>query len=117
MCFGRIIASTRGQTMNIPSIKKTKDDALPPVITVDGPSGTGKGTASHMLAKALGWHYLDSGALYRVLAYAALKQKFHLEDLENEEKLQCLAKKLQVEFLPCNNEITTLLNGEDITYL
>lgn len=44
-----------------------------PVITLDGPSGTGKGTISQMLAKRLGWHYLDSGALYRVLAYAAEK--------------------------------------------
>ena len=38
-----------------------------PVITIDGPSGTGKGTICHRLAKALGWHFLDSGALYRVL--------------------------------------------------
>ncbi|MDX2457689.1 MAG: (d)CMP kinase, partial [Gammaproteobacteria bacterium] len=43
-----------------------------PVITIDGPSGSGKGTISQYLADKLGWHHLDSGALYRLLAYAAL---------------------------------------------
>ena len=43
-----------------------------PVITVDGPSGAGKGTISHMLAEHLGWHLLDSGALYRVTGQACL---------------------------------------------
>jgi len=46
-----------------------------PVITIDGPSGTGKGTLSMLLAKQLGWHYLDSGALYRVVALASEQQK------------------------------------------
>ena len=41
-----------------------------PVITIDGPSGSGKGTISQQLARSLGWHYLDSGAIYRALAYA-----------------------------------------------
>ena len=45
-----------------------------PVITLDGPSGTGKGTLCHKVAKHLGWNFLDSGALYRVLAVAAAKQ-------------------------------------------
>jgi len=43
-----------------------------PVITIDGPSGSGKGTVSRILADQLGWHLLDSGAIYRVLALAAL---------------------------------------------
>ena len=46
----------------------TMTAGLPPVITIDGPSGTGKGTIAHMLARDLGWHLLDSGALYRVVA-------------------------------------------------
>ena len=44
-----------------------------PVITLDGPGGTGKGTLCHMLAAHLGWHILDSGCLYRVMAWAAAK--------------------------------------------
>ncbi|MEE9446959.1 MAG: (d)CMP kinase [Arenicellales bacterium] len=51
-----------------------------PVITIDGPSGVGKGTVSAYLAKALGWHYLDSGALYRILGYAADQGKIDFED-------------------------------------
>jgi len=46
-------------------------DETIPVITLDGPSGTGKGTLCHLLAKHLNWNMLDSGAIYRVLAYAA----------------------------------------------
>lgn len=46
-----------------------------PVITLDGPSGTGKGTLCQLLAKHLKWNMLDSGAIYRVLAYAARKNK------------------------------------------
>ncbi len=47
-----------------------------PVITIDGPSGSGKGTVSQLLAQHLGWHFLDSGALYRVLALFSLKKIF-----------------------------------------
>lgn len=52
-----------------------------PVITLDGPSGTGKGTLCHLLAEHLNWHLLDSGCLYRVLAYAALKKNILLSDI------------------------------------
>ncbi len=48
------------------------------IITIDGPSGSGKGTVCHILAKKLQWNLLDSGALYRVLAFAALQQKIDL---------------------------------------
>ncbi|MFB1035183.1 MAG: (d)CMP kinase, partial [Sinobacterium sp.] len=50
------------------------------VITIDGPSGAGKGTASNLLAKKLGWHFLDSGAIYRVLAVASLHHQIPAED-------------------------------------
>ncbi|WP_133127445.1 (d)CMP kinase [Legionella nagasakiensis] len=53
-----------------------------PVITLDGPSGTGKGTISLMLARHFGWHFLDSGALYRVLAYAAKRKSIDFDDIE-----------------------------------
>ena len=58
-----------------------------PVITIDGPSGSGKGTIGQLLAKTLGWHFLDSGILYRVLAMTALKQHIDLTDVAALEKL------------------------------
>jgi cytidylate kinase len=66
-----------------------------PVLTIDGPSGTGKGTLCHQLAKHLGWHFLDSGALYRVLAYAAVKQAIAFADVQ---PLVSLAQALNVRF-------------------
>jgi len=51
-----------------------------PIITVDGPSGAGKGTLSAMLAEAYQWHFLDSGAIYRVLAVAAIHHHIPLHD-------------------------------------
>lgn len=85
-----------------------------PVITIDGPSGSGKGTISRMLAEKLGWHLLDSGAIYRVLAVASLHHNFGPED---EESLVALATDLDVKFVA--NEETGLthviLEGEDVT--
>lgn len=66
-----------------------------PVITLDGPSGVGKGTVSLRLAKQLGWHTLDSGALYRVLALAAVHHSLSLSD---EDALADLAIRLNVHF-------------------
>lgn len=51
-----------------------------PIIVIDGPAGTGKGTIAALLAERLGWHLLDSGALYRVLGLAALQQEIALDD-------------------------------------
>jgi CMP/dCMP kinase len=73
-----------------------------PVITIDGPSGSGKGTISKMLAERLGWHLLDSGALYRILAFLYTQQleSKDLSQLPLEESiLEQLAIKLQVEFI------------------
>ena len=55
-------------------------DANAPVLTIDGPSGSGKGTISRIVAARLGWHYLDSGALYRVVGYAAQRDQADLAD-------------------------------------
>ena len=66
-----------------------------PVIAVDGPSGSGKGTVSRALAGRLGWHFLDSGALYRLVAHAALERGLALDD---EAALADLARHLQVRF-------------------
>ena len=68
-----------------------------PVVTIDGPSGSGKGTLCQMLARTLGWHLLDSGALYRIVGLAAEKKGV---DFENSAVLAQLAANLDVEFLP-----------------
>ncbi|MBA2656169.1 MAG: (d)CMP kinase [Tatlockia sp.] len=58
-----------------------KSESTAPVITIDGPSGTGKGTICHMLADHLDWHVLDSGSLYRVLAYAVKLKGIDFNDI------------------------------------
>ena len=83
-----------------------------PVITVDGPSGSGKGTISLQLAEALGWHHLDSGALYRLLAYAALKKVIALDD---EAALLLLVEQLRDSYkLPSREQPAIMLDGEDV---
>lgn len=87
---------------------------LMPVITVDGPSGSGKGTVCRLLAEKLGWDVLDSGAIYRVLSLAALH---HQIGLDNEEALVPLAANLDVQFLidGSANIGKIILEGEDVT--
>lgn len=85
---------------------------LPPVITVDGPSGAGKGTLCQALANKLGWQLLDSGAIYRVLALAALH---HHVDIKSEEALVPLAANLDVRFEPREKELAVMLEGEDVS--
>ncbi|MGE6661506.1 (d)CMP kinase [Pseudomonas sp. NPDC077408] len=85
-----------------------------PVITIDGPSGSGKGTVAALLAAKLGWNFLDSGALYRLLAFAA---RNHGVDLTNEEALKLLAAHLDVQFGASKggNGMQIVLEGEDVT--
>ncbi|WP_020160703.1 MULTISPECIES: (d)CMP kinase [Methylobacter] len=82
-----------------------------PVLTIDGPSGAGKGTVSRAVAKKMGWNYLDSGSIYRSLAIAVLKQ--HVE-LTNEPEIVKIAQSMALEF-ECDDELVVKLNGEDIT--
>ncbi|MCT8516569.1 (d)CMP kinase [Glaesserella parasuis] len=81
------------------------------VITVDGPSGAGKGTLCHALAEKLGFDFLDSGAIYRILALAAVKQGIAFE---NETALAQIGRNLNVKFVPENNEIQVILDGENV---
>ncbi|MBC7002502.1 (d)CMP kinase [Photobacterium sp. BZF1] len=83
-----------------------------PVITVDGPSGAGKGTLCMLLAEKLGWKLLDSGAIYRVLALAALH---HGVDLESEDALVPLAAHLDVQFVAEGELVKVILEGEDVS--
>jgi len=81
------------------------------LITIDGPSGSGKGTVCHILAKKLNWHLLDSGALYRILAFSALQENVNLDDAK---RLAELALNLDVSFQSNGVGVDTLLAGENI---
>tara|TARA_B100001059_G_scaffold73775_1_gene71245 strand:- start:177 stop:869 length:693 start_codon:yes stop_codon:yes gene_type:complete len=85
-----------------------------PVITIDGPGGSGKGTIAGLLASRLGWNLLDSGALYRVLAFAAVN---HGVSLTNAESLEMLAGHLDVQFVAVEDarEQHIILEGEEVT--
>lgn len=85
---------------------------IAPVITIDGPSGAGKGTLCKALAEALQWHLLDSGAIYRVLALAALH---HQVAIDSEEALVPLAAHLDVRFEVEQGQLTVVLEGEDVS--
>lgn len=86
------------------------------IITIDGPSGSGKGTISQLLAAELGFHYLDSGALYRLLAMAAQR---HQVALNNVKSLVVLAAHMDITFKmnPEGGSPTVLLEGEDVSAL
>ena len=86
-----------------------------PVITIDGPSGSGKGTVAGILAKRLGWNLLDSGALYRLLAFAAGN---HGVALDNEALLEKLAAHLDVQFLGATDgkPARIILEGDEVTH-
>lgn len=84
-----------------------------PVITIDGPSGAGKGTLCKALAETLQWHLLDSGAIYRVLALAALH---HQVDISSEEALVPIAAHLDVRFVSVEGELQVILEGEEVTH-
>jgi len=84
------------------------------VITVDGPGGSGKGTICRLLAQRLGWQLLDSGAIYRVLALAAMHHQIESDD---EEALQPLAAHLDVQFSSDENgNVRITLEGENVTH-
>ena len=83
-----------------------------PVICIDGPSGVGKGTLSQRLATDLGWHLLDSGALYRVVGFAGRLAAVSLED---SDAVAGIARSLDVDFRPTEGGVSVWLAGEDVT--
>lgn len=85
-----------------------------PVITIDGPSGTGKGTIAALLAKSLGWHLLDSGALYRAMAWVVLEENFHPSD---EAELAKLLDAVDLELRETSPEMLPQIwcQGQDIS--
>ena len=81
-----------------------------PVIAIDGPSGAGKGTICRRIATKLGWHLLDSGALYRLVALDALNTGLSLEE---EAQVAKLARDLDTEFFPGSKGVQVMLRGVD----
>lgn len=81
-----------------------------PVIAIDGPSASGKGSVAQLVADQLGFHYLDSGALYRVVALACLQQGV---DWQHSEAVTTLAKSLNIAF----NQDEVLLNNQNVEAL
>lgn len=78
------------------------------IITIDGPAGAGKSTASKMLAGRLGFQFLDTGAMYRAVTYSAMKKKVPLTD---QQALAAVAAEIQIAFLAQH----VLINGRDVT--
>ncbi len=85
---------------------------IAPVITVDGPSGVGKGTLCQALAIHFNWNLLDSGAIYRVLAFAA---QYHNINISSEDALVLLAQHLDVKFVANGKHVAVILEGKDVS--
>ena len=83
-----------------------------PVITIDGPSGSGKGTVAIAVADMLGWHVLDSGALYRIVAYSALRQGLSFDD---PEKLSAMVSDLVIDFKHSGPTLEIYVDGQIVT--
>lgn len=82
------------------------------IITIDGPAGAGKTTVSRMLAQRLGCVYVDTGALYRGVAYEIMQQKI---DWENDEALEAFLKTLDLNFIMENDALVLMSSGRDIS--
>lgn len=89
-------------------------EAISPVLAIDGPSSSGKGTVARIVARRLGWHLLDSGALYRVLGLHAEQQGVALDD---EQAVEALARRLPVQFREEGGDTVVLLDGADISHV
>lgn len=89
-----------------------KIQSSPAVITIDGPSGTGKGTIARAISNWLGWHFLDSGALYRVLGLVVRRDRL---DISDEDQMASIASNLDVSFVGMEEGTKVYHDGLDCT--
>ena len=86
-------------------------DAVP-IITIDGPSGAGKGTVCRLVAQRTGYHLLDSGSLYRLTALSAMQSGI---DMDDEECIAAVAQGLDINFVAADSSTSIYLSGKDVT--
>ena len=84
------------------------------IVTMDGPAASGKSTTARMVAKKLGWLYLDTGAMYRALAVKVLNKKISLDDTE---RIARLAENTEIALLPSDDGVRVFLDEEEVTSL
>jgi cytidylate kinase len=88
------------------------DPSSVPIVTIDGPSSSGKGTISRLVAARVGWHLLDSGALYRLVALAGAWRELAADDVAGHV---AVARSMKIEFGSEGGDERVLLDGRDIT--
>lgn len=82
------------------------------IVAIDGPSGAGKSTVAKLLARRLGYMYIDTGAMYRAVA---LQAKREIVDINDSAALSRLCDSVKLEFVPDNGGLRTIMNGEDVS--
>lgn len=82
------------------------------IVAIDGPAGAGKSTVAKRLAKALGYRYIDTGAMYRAFAWKVMEKEI---DLKDEKKLERILKRTKIELEEQNGDLRVFVNGSDVT--
>ena len=82
------------------------------IIAIDGPAASGKSTSAKLLAKELGYLYLDTGAMYRCIAFSILKNKI---DISNQDSLTKFLKNFEIDLKKTNNNLSFFVNGKNVT--